>query len=305
MFGVSSFETNPSLDEGLELGNDHDGQLGSAFGATEANGRNSTNRSRSQNAAEVDDELTAASNTSHKSDAEPSFFIIPPNENCVFRDQQRTLPWERVSCAKNGTVKRSSGEATPGSILSVTYNRFGAYRRDRLIKDIDACGESGSDGYAAILKTLKRAGILIFIVDSKVSGSIADIMDSIQNVITHTRKLQRESTHSIDCENNVDLGKIPRAVYSVSSKNQWCLLYRDLDGRLFNLTLAPHTAVLAETWEKLLQSFSVLQAVSILMVLARSFSCFTSGTQFQVRFSSLKNFVFGPFDLTDSFNFIV
>jgi hypothetical protein len=285
MFGGSSFDTNPSLEEGEEFG--HHDSLHPRFraSATGGNGRNSTNWSRSQSTPQVDEELTAVSTTSHQSDVEPSFFIIPPLDTRMVR-QQRILPWERVPCAKSGTMERSSNEAVAASILteapSGTYsNVLGGYRRDHLVRAIDGAGESGMDGHAAILKSLKRAGILIFIVDSKVSRSVADVMDSVHNVITHIRKLQRETPHMQEFyEVNVDDVCIPRAVYDVSSKNEWCLLYRDPDGRLFNLTLAPHTAVLAETWESLLQSFSVLQAVSILVVLARSFSCFTSGTYF-------------------------
>lgn len=267
MFGESSFETNPSFEEGQE-----------AAASTGANGR--SNGFRPQNAPDADEERTAASNSSQESDVEPSFFIIPPQGNDIFRDQRR-LPWEKISTAKNGTLEGSAGAAAD-TLLSITpsgtYNIFGAYRRDRLVRDIDTAGERGSDGHVAILKTLKRAGILIFIIDSKVSSSVADIMDSVQNVITHTRKVQRESTYKREFEEDVDFGKIPRGVCNVASKNQWCLLYRDPDGRLFNLTLAPYTTALAGRWEDVLQSFSVLQAVTILAVLSRSFSCSTSGT---------------------------
>lgn len=275
MFGESSFETNPSLEEGDEQ------RHGRGSGAR--NGRNSSSRFRvQQNSHNVNEDLTAASNSSRESDAEPSFFIIPPKDNDIFREYKKAMPWEKIAAAKNSGVYEGSVVPDPGeSILSVTssgtYNMCGAYRRDRLVRDIDTAGERGSDGHAAILKSLKRAGVLIFIIDSKVSNSLSDMMESVHNVITHARKLQKESSYCVEYENDVDGGRIPKAVCDSVSKNQQCLLYRDPEGRLFNLTLAPHTTALAGTWEALQQSFSILQAMTILAVLPRSFSCSTTG----------------------------
>jgi hypothetical protein len=266
MFGEQSFETNPSLEEGQ-------GGRGRRLAASRNNGGGSY---RFQSQGAQDEELTAASHSSQQSEVEPSFFIIPPKENDNFQEQRR-LPWEKNASAKNNN-ETNAADAILSVTSSGTYNIFGAYRRDRLVRDIDTAGERGTDGHAAILKTLKRAGVLIFIIDSKVSGSVADIMDSVENVITHTRKMQRETNDNMEYEKkDGGDGRFTRAVYDVSNKNQWCLLYRDPDGRLFNLTLAPHTTALAGEWEGLLQSFSVVQALTILVVLSRSFSCSTSG----------------------------
>lgn len=278
MFGESSFETNPSLEEGDEY---RHGRSSTVRGG----GRNSSSRYRVQQNTHdlVNEDLTdAASNSSRESDAEPSFFIIPPKDSDIFREQKKVMPWERATAAKTNGIYEGSIVPEPGeSVLSVTssgtYNMLGAYRRDRLFRDIDTAGERGTDGHAAILKTLKRAGVLIFIVDSKVSSSLSDMMESVHNVITHARKLRRESSDCMEYEDDVGDGRISKAVCDSSNKSQQCILYRDPDGRLFNLILASHTTALAGAWEALQQSFSVLQAMTILAVLSRSFSCSTMG----------------------------
>lgn len=244
--GGDSFDINPGMEDGHEM--------------------------------EADEEdLTAASNSSDQSDMEPSFFIIPPQDDKVLlRESSKLLPWDRI----NSLGKDGKGQFSGVEMLSVTssgtYNVFGAYRRDRLLKEINMAGERGTDGHAAILKTLKRAGVMIFIVDSKVSSSVADIMESVHNVILHTRKVQKELDYEQEREEGSGAKGVPRAVCDTFAKNQWCLLYRDPDGRLFNLTLASHTTAQAGRWEGLLESFSVLQAVTLLAVLCRSFSCATS-----------------------------
>jgi hypothetical protein len=228
--------------------------------------------------AEADEELTAASNSSHQSDIEPSFFIIPPHDSSDkdFRESFKHFPWDRIPGKGSKGRLTASGVEMMSVASSAMYGRLGAYRRDRLIKEIDSAGGRGTDGHAAILKTLKKAGVMIFIVDSKMSSSVTAIMESVQNVILHTRKVQKESEHEQQREKQLGGTGVTRAVCDSFCKNQWCLLYRDPDGRLFNLTLAPHTTAQAGRWEELMQSFSVLQAVSLLAVLCRSFSCATS-----------------------------
>mmetsp|Transcript_25106 Transcript_25106/g.43959 ORF Transcript_25106/g.43959 Transcript_25106/m.43959 type:complete len:563 (-) Transcript_25106:78-1766(-) len=221
-----------------------------------------------------DEEDTESSNGSQFSDVEPSFFIIPPKETSQPKKQ---LPWARQP--NDGLVDGLSITSS-GTLLE-----YGAYRRDRLVKEIDTVLERGNDGFAAILKTLKRSGVMIFIVDSKVSSTIPEIMDSIHNVILHSRKVKKQQSSSDQRSSIMSTGgsccfagDFEKGVCDAYLKNQCCLLYRDPEGRLFNLTLAPHTAAMAGKWEGLLQSFSVVQAVALLTVLVRSFSCATSDT---------------------------
>jgi hypothetical protein len=128
------------------------------------------------------------------------------------------------------------------------------YRRERLLEEIQSANRKGVNGHAAVLDTLKNSGVMIFIVDSKVSISTADVMTSIHNVIRHVRKEEPAFNSRVA---------------------QRCLLYRDNEGRFFNLTLADYTTASAGKWRGLLDSFSGFQAMMILTVLCRSFACAT------------------------------
>jgi hypothetical protein len=131
------------------------------------------------------------------------------------------------------------------------------YRRERLLEEINSANRKGVNGHAAVLDTLKNSGVMIFIVDSKVSVTTGDIMKSVHNIIRHVSKEERMRT-----------AFLPRVT-------QRCLLYRDNEGRFFNLTLAEHTTASAGQWRGLLNSFSAFQAVMVLTVLCRSFACAT------------------------------
>lgn len=128
------------------------------------------------------------------------------------------------------------------------------YKRERLLEEIYAANRKGIAGHAAVLNTLKETGIMIFIIDSKISSTTADIMDSVRNVIHHVAKEDQCSA-------------APR-----------CLLYRDQEGRFFNLTLASHTTAAAGKWKELLTSFSGVQAMALLTILSRSFACVSQRT---------------------------
>ena len=56
-------------------------------------------------------------------------------------------------------------------------------------------------------------------------------------------------------------------------ENQRCILYRDKNGQLYNLTVDNGSGGLASTWKSLLLSFSGLQAMVALSVLTRAFAC--------------------------------
>lgn len=131
------------------------------------------------------------------------------------------------------------------------------YKRERLWEEIQEANHKGVSGHAAVLNTLKNSGVMIFIIDSKVSTTTADVIDSVRNVLHHIIKEER-----------VRPGL-------TSNTEQRCLLYRDTEGRFFNLLLDDHSSFQANTWEANSKSFSCVQAVSLLMILSRSFSCVT------------------------------
>ena len=136
----------------------------------------------------MDDDGTSVSNMSDSSEVEPSFFIIPPRDlSTSVRHRRRAQPWER----KNGDGNDGGNNDNLSITSSASIFPETAYRRDRLMKDIDSAQNHGAEGYASILKTLKQAGIMIFIVDSKVSSTVSEVLESIQNVILHSRKVQR------------------------------------------------------------------------------------------------------------------
>ena len=124
-----------------------------------------------------------------------------------------------------------------------------SYRRDRLMKQID---DANNKGYSAVLKTLHDAGILVYIIDARVCITLHEIVDSIHKVIENVCRDPEYQDHP---------------------KNQRCLLYRDVDGRLFNLTLTSDYGNMEATWRELVQSFSIVQALVMLTFLTRSFSC--------------------------------
>jgi len=134
------------------------------------------------------------------------------------------------------------------------------YKSETLLVDIQQANHKGIAGHAAILNTLKNAGVMIFIIDSKVSTTSADILDSVRNVLHHISKEERAR---------------PSFDYLDSQR---CLLYRDGQGRFFNLVLDDYSASHTSAWQAHLSSFSCLQAASLVMILSRLFSCITQGT---------------------------
>lgn len=64
-------------------------------------------------------------------------------------------------------------------------------------------------------------------------------------------------------------------------ENQRCILYRNKDGQLFNLTLNNGSGGLAGAWKNLIISFSGLQAMVAMCVLARAFACMNPNSNVQ------------------------
>jgi hypothetical protein len=267
-YGEGSFETNPDLDDNMIVPGRHVGA---------ASARCSQVEPLSIGGATVD------SSPSEQSSMVPSFFIIPPRQTTDASVKERRKQQQQLGVIDEETDARVFSVASSSSI-----NGCRPYRRDKIVREIESANQRGGEGHAAVLKALKDAGIMIFIIDSKVSGSISEIMDSVRNVVFHSCKVhQVNATKQIGSnlavnqfdEQCCNLLVTPRhkVLCNDYSQNQRCLLYRDPDGRLFNLTLASHTTAIAAQWEGLLKSFSVLQAVSLLVILMRSYSCATEG----------------------------
>eukprot|EP00934_Nitzschia_sp_Nitz4_P004713 Nitzschia sp. Nitz4//scaffold141_size107518//15634//17223//NITZ4_004265-RA/size107518-augustus-gene-0.89-mRNA-1//-1//CDS//3329536255//4703//frame0 len=140
------------------------------------------------------------------------------------------------------------------------------YKRERLSEEIFEANRRGVSGHATILRTLKNLGVSTFVIDSKVSTTTSNVIDGVRNVLNHIR-----------CDDHC-LNLPPE---------EKCLLYRDNEGRFFNLTFADHSAGLASKWESNLESFSCVQAITVLMVLLRSFPCIAEGEDGTVDFKPI------------------
>lgn len=132
------------------------------------------------------------------------------------------------------------------------------YQREILAAEVLLANRRGASGHAAVLTMLKNAGIKIYVVDAKQAKSPVEIMESIRRVIIHVTKFDRS----------------PACFNAQLAKR--CLLYKDDQGRYFNLTLADYTSASAGAFKGFLDSFSGLQAMCILTVLCRSFACTTN-----------------------------
>ena len=154
------------------------------------------------------------------------------------------------------TIRRYSNHGTWGMLQSYRNNddsgRYPSYRRDQLIKEIDSANKRGQEGHAEVLETLRNARILVYIIDARVCVTLAEVVDGIRRLVDHMR-LDREHR------------KHPR--------DQKCLLYRDYDGRLFNLVLTSEYSNMEGKWRGNLESFSVVQAATLFTFLTRSMAC--------------------------------
>jgi hypothetical protein len=99
---------------------------------------------------------------------------------------------------------------------------------------------------------LKEFGITVYMAEHDTVN-----IELLKQVITHVTL------------NRNDRSKEPH-------ENQRCILYRNKNGQLFNLTIDDGSSGLASTWKNLLLSFSGLQAMVALSVLTRAFACMNS-----------------------------
>lgn len=181
---------------------------------------------------------------------EADFYLVHPSE----------------SVCTSGRAPTDKPEDLDSDDASIVSNWDGTkwvcrpYRRELISSSILKANREGEKGHVAVLNLLKKSGIRVYVVDSAVSSTVAEIMQSIRSVIQHVKKIDRA-----------------RATFNPHDA-QRCLLYKDGEGRFFNLTLADHTTGPAGTFKDYLSSFSGVQAMSILTVLCRSFACAVEGT---------------------------
>jgi hypothetical protein len=149
------------------------------------------------------------------------------------------------------TIRRHSNHGQYG-ILSSYDDEFRSYRREQLVKEIDSANKNGKQGHAEVLESLRNARILVYIIDAKVCVTLADVVNGIRRTIGHVIRDKEHRGHP---------------------KNQKCLLYRDYDGRLFNLVLTSEYTNLEGTWKGNMESFSVVLATALVTFLVRSLSC--------------------------------
>jgi len=123
------------------------------------------------------------------------------------------------------------------------------YKSVILQQVMDQQDESNSDGGRAVIDQLKEFGITVYLAEH---GSVD--MFLLKQVVHHVTASKTDRSRSrYEC--------------------QRCLLYRDENGRLFNLTLNNGAGGLAGTWKSLLISYSGMQAMAALTILARAFAC--------------------------------
>lgn len=67
------------------------------------------------------------------------------------------------------------------------------------------------------------------------------------------------------------------------SKNARCFLYKDENGRLYNLTLNNGSGGLAGSWQSTNTSFSGLQALVAMTVLSRVLPCYDDAGECRIR----------------------
>lgn len=153
------------------------------------------------------------------------------------------------------TIRRHSNHGQYGILSSYDDEgggRLRSYRREELVKEIDSANKNGKQGHAEVLETLRNARILVYIIDAKVCVTLTDVVNGIRRTIGHVIRDKEHRGHP---------------------KNQKCLLYRDYDGRLFNLVLTSEYTNLEGTWKGNMESFSVVLATALVTFLVRSLSC--------------------------------
>mmetsp|Transcript_9782 Transcript_9782/g.20479 ORF Transcript_9782/g.20479 Transcript_9782/m.20479 type:complete len:558 (+) Transcript_9782:103-1776(+) len=167
---------------------------------------------------------------------------------------RKSNPIDLDELEEEEAIQRHSTHGAYGILPSSQYDggQYRSYRRDHLINEIDAANNRGLEGHGQVLETLRNARILVYIIDAKVCVTLSDVVDGIRRVVDHVCRDPQHRDHP---------------------NNQKCLLYRDYDGRLFNLVLTSQYSNLDSSWRSNFESFSIVQAAALFTFLTRSLSC--------------------------------
>ena len=135
------------------------------------------------------------------------------------------------------------------------------YKQEIIQQQLDS-NSPGANRRTAIIGALRDLGVKVFIIEAKSIDSTADILHHVKRVVGFVARENRAISQS---------SAAPGLGF------QRCLLYQDRYGRLLNLTLAPHAAGPTAKFQEYLDSFSGLEAMIALTVMARSFPCAMEG----------------------------
>lgn len=110
----------------------------------------------------------------------------------------------------------------------------------------------GTEKRDAVFKMLERYGIKTFIIVSGPDDDIVEIMQRVRDVIQFVARLRRSHKQTT---------------------MKFCLLFQDIDGLLYNLTMPSHVVGTFSQWQGSLHAFSGIQAMGAISILSRSFPC--------------------------------
>mmetsp|Transcript_23221 Transcript_23221/g.64574 ORF Transcript_23221/g.64574 Transcript_23221/m.64574 type:complete len:545 (+) Transcript_23221:71-1705(+) len=172
-------------------------------------------------------------------------------------------------------VQRGSDFASEGSDM-IPKNGFYVckpYKKEIIAQQLND-NSPGANRRMAIIGALRDLGVKVFIIEAKSIQTTADILHHVQRVVGFVARENRTYRYNpLDMETMVGEDEEHTSATTASLGFQRCLLYQDKTGRLFNLMLSPHSMGQAAQFENYTDTFSNVQAVSMLAIMARSFTC--------------------------------
>ena len=166
---------------------------------------------------------------------------------------------QKIESTKTNQSFEPSFRLSTSSLSASRIPNYRPYKIESLIKTITKANKKGLEGHRDILKFLKENEVAVFMIECHECPTNEHIMKSVKNVIQHVAKTERIWPSFNPCV------------------TQRCLLYKDKEGRIFNLIMDDYAAGLEDKWRGLLSSFSTCQAVIVWPILCRSFACLFEG----------------------------
>ncbi|KAL9182919.1 hypothetical protein ACHAXT_004198 [Thalassiosira profunda] len=183
------------------------------------------------------------------------------------------------------TTPHSHSHTTRRSALDAMVPSVTAAAEDRADADYDSAGDSqnsfvcqfnhDSCKWECSIKTDYKSAVLQQVMDQHETkdGSRATI-DQLKEFGITVYLAEHDSVDMFLLKQVVQHVSVSKSDRSKSRyENQRCLLYRDANGRLYNLTLNNGSGGLASTWKGLIVSFSGMQALAALTILTRAYAC--------------------------------